>query len=126
MARQLMERFAIVPRRPELPIDALSGGNQQKVMLARWLRTKPVAMLLDEPTQGVDIAGRAQIQLLIKEAAAEGCGFLVSSSEVEGLVALCDRVVVLRRGRLETILSGERKTVREIQLATFGKVAAAV
>ncbi|MCC6222974.1 MAG: sugar ABC transporter ATP-binding protein [Thermoleophilia bacterium] len=88
------------PNDPERPIASLSGGNQQKVVLARWLRTRAKVLLLDEPTQGVDVAAKAAIYELIERAAAEGAGVLVSSSEAKELSLLCDRVLVMRAGRV--------------------------
>jgi len=76
----------------------LSGGNQQKVVIARWLRTQPSVLLLDEPTQGVDIGAQASIHELLTEVAAAGTALLVSSSDVGELVDLCDRVLMMHDG----------------------------
>jgi ribose transport system ATP-binding protein len=89
-------------RTPGLDTDAenLSGGNQQKVVMGKWLRLRPRVLLLDEPTQGVDVAAKAELHALVDQAAAEGAAVMVCSSDEHELERLCDRVVVLRRGRV--------------------------
>jgi ABC-type sugar transport system ATPase subunit len=78
----------------------LSGGNQQKVVLARWLPVRPRVLVLDEPTRGVDVGARADIYGLLAAHAAEGAGVLVISSDLEELVGLCDRILVMRQGEI--------------------------
>ena len=90
------------PPDPERPLKLLSGGNQQKVVLAKWLRTEPRVLLLDEPTQGVDVGAKATIYEQIVAAARAGAGVLLCSSDTEELVLLCDRVLVLEGGRVVT------------------------
>jgi ribose transport system ATP-binding protein len=89
------------------PLTTLSGGNQQKVVLARWLRRRPKVILLDEPTQGVDIGARAEIYRLVRAAVAGGAGALVVSSDFEELSRVCDRVLVLADGRIVADVSGD-------------------
>jgi ribose transport system ATP-binding protein len=79
---------------------ALSGGNQQKVVLGRWLLRQPSLFILDEPTRGVDVGAKAEIYHLLAQMAEAGMGVLIISSEIEELIGLCDRIVVMRRGRL--------------------------
>lgn len=95
-----ISRLGIRTSSPEAPIEALSGGNQQKVMLARWLRTEPRVLLLDEPTQGVDVEAVAALWRLVAEAAAAGAAVLACSCDTNELAAHCDRVLVLRHGRV--------------------------
>jgi ribose transport system ATP-binding protein len=99
-AEQLLSTYAIKAETVDDPLDALSGGNQQKAIVARWLRRDPRVVLLDEPTQGVDVGARAEIYGLIKRAVDAGSVALVASSDSEELAAICDRVLVLRRGRI--------------------------
>jgi ribose transport system ATP-binding protein len=81
-------------------VKTLSGGNQQKVVLAKWLLTRPAVLILDEPTRGVDVGARHEIYRLIDRRAAEGAGVLMISSEIEELMGLCDRILVLSRGEI--------------------------
>lgn len=91
---------------PETPIMHLSGGNQQKVMLARWLAMQPKLIILDEPTRGIDVGAKAEIEKLVHSLRAEGMGVLFISSDVEEVVRTCERVVVLRDRRKIGELSG--------------------
>jgi ABC-type sugar transport system ATPase subunit len=95
----LRERLAL--RAPDLdaPVRTLSGGNQQKIVLGRWLAKRPRALLLDEPTRGIDVGAKAQIYEILQTLAEEGTAILLVSSEMEELLALADRVLVLREGR---------------------------
>ncbi len=108
--RDLSQRFNIKTAGTEAPILSLSGGNQQKVVLARWLRRAPRLLLLDEPTQGVDVIAREEIYSAVRDAAVEGCAVLIASSDHEELVAVCDRVVVLADGAPITTLTGDDLT----------------
>lgn len=99
-AASITKKMAVKAPSLEAPITALSGGNQQKVVLGKWLQTDPCVLLLDEPTQGVDIAAKAEIHSLVDEAASTGVAVLVCSSDEAELERLCDRVVVLRHGRV--------------------------
>jgi flagellar motor protein MotB len=102
------------------PIGELSGGNQQKAVLARWLRTEPRVLLLDEPTQGVDVGAKAAIYQQIAEAAREGMAVLIASSDAEELVHLCDRVLVLRAGMVSAELAGANLTEERLVAETLG------
>jgi len=103
----LLGSFRIAAESGAAPLRSLSGGNQQKVVLARWLRREPRILLLDEPTQGVDVEARAEIYELIHRAVAGGAAALVASSDFEELARTCDRVIVLRRGQAVAELRGE-------------------
>jgi galactofuranose transport system ATP-binding protein len=112
-----MERLRIKAASPEQKVSELSGGNQQKVLLARWLATGPKILLLDEPTRGIDVGAKAEVQALIDELAREGLGVLLISSELEELIDGADRVVVLRDGSVVDELTGESITEENVLTA---------
>jgi ribose transport system ATP-binding protein len=99
-AKASVAEYRIKCRDAASSMFTLSGGNQQKAILARWLRRAPSVLLLDEPTHGVDVGAREDIYALIRAAAAEGMSVLVVSSDAEELEALCDRVLMMKRGRI--------------------------
>ena len=101
---EYMRRFAIKAASPEQRIRELSGGNQQKVLLARWLATQPALFIVDEPTRGIDVGARGEIQSLVNELASSGLGVLMISSDLEELVEGSSRVVVLRDGEDVAVL----------------------
>lgn len=103
-ARRLIGQYSIRAASEADPIGSLSGGNQQKVMLARWMRREPRVLLLDEPTQGVDVGARADIHALLEDLSARGTAILVVSSDFAELTSLCHRVIVLRNGRVAASL----------------------
>ena len=105
---EYMRRFGIKASSAEQKIRELSGGNQQKVLLARWLATRPVLFIVDEPTRGIDVGARGEIQALVNELAASGLGVLMISSDLEELVEGSTRVVVLRDGQDVAELPHER------------------
>jgi ABC-type Mn2+/Zn2+ transport system ATPase subunit len=104
---KFMTRLGIKAATPDQKIRELSGGNQQKVLLARWLCTDPALLILDEPTRGIDVGAKGEIQSLIDELAADGLGVLMISSELEELVEGANRVFVLREGETAAELAGE-------------------
>ena len=98
-AEKWVAKLDVRPAQPEKQMLELSGGNQQKVVLARWLRVEPSVLVLDEPTQGVDVGSKADIHRLVDDAAAGGAVVVVCSTDADELARLCTEVVVLRRGR---------------------------
>ncbi|MET7641005.1 sugar ABC transporter ATP-binding protein [Streptomyces sp. NPDC005438] len=105
-----VRRLRIKASSPHQKVGELSGGNQQKVLLARWLAMHPKVLLLDEPTRGIDVGAKAEVQKLIDELAEEGLGVLLISSDVEELIEGSDRVVVLRDGAVVGELTGDQVT----------------
>ncbi len=102
----------------DLP-DSLSGGNQQKVVVAKWLATAPRVLLLDEPTKGVDVGAKFEIHDMIRRQAASGLAVLVVSSDLPEVLALADRVIVMREGRIQGELTGAAATEEAVMhLAT--------
>lgn len=104
-AQTRIRQFGVKAASGRVPISTLSGGNQQKAVLARWLDINPSVLLLDEPTQGVDVGARADIHRVVRAVAAQGACVLLVSSDLEELSELSDRIVLLVRGRLEAELS---------------------
>jgi ribose transport system ATP-binding protein len=118
-ADSLAELFDVRPRNAELPFQALSGGNQQKVLLAKWFQTAPRLILLDEPTQGVDVGARQQVFAAIREAVRDGAAVLCASSDHEQLAEICDRVLVFNRGRVVAELTGASLSKPAIAAACY-------
>jgi len=113
-AREQLKALNTVPDDPDRIVRLLSGGNQQKVVLARWLLHKCRVLLLDEPTRGVDIATKAEIYRIISDLAQAGLGVLVVSSELEELAHICTRVLVMREGEIVAEVAGKDATEREL------------
>ncbi len=99
-ARQAITALGIRARGPAQPVRQLSGGNQQKVVLAKWLETKPRILILDEPTRGIDVGAKAEIHKLIRQLAGEGMAILMISSELPEVLGMSDRVLVMSQGRI--------------------------
>jgi ribose transport system ATP-binding protein len=114
---KFIKRLGVKCASPDQRIRELSGGNQQKVLLARWLCMNPKLLILDEPTRGIDVGAKAEIQSLIRELAREGLAVLMVSSEVEEIIEGSDRAYVMRDGRTVTSLSGERLNENEVMAA---------
>jgi galactofuranose transport system ATP-binding protein len=121
-----MKRLRIKASSPDQPVSELSGGNQQKVMIARWLAMSPKVLLLDEPTRGIDVGAKAEVQALIDELAKEGLAIVLVSSELEEVVEGADRVVVLRDGQVVTELTGDQVDEKHLLDAIAGDGAASV
>jgi ribose transport system ATP-binding protein len=115
-----VERVALRPAEPERPLELFSGGNQQKVVLAKWLRNDPRVLLLDEPTQGVDVGAKAAIYKLVHDAAARGAAVLMTSSDTAELAAVCDRVVVMRDGCAAADVRGADLTEERLVIESLG------
>lgn len=115
----LLSRFKVKPPTPTVPMSSLSGGNQQKVVFAKWLQTSPRLILLEEPTQGVDVGARAVLWDIVRSAARDGACVLVSSSDYEELAALCDRVYIMRHGVVKDVLPREALSKASIHHASY-------
>ena len=113
-ATAALDRFGVKAAGYEIPISLLSGGNQQKVILARWMNRSPRLLLLDEPTQGVDVGARADAYAIIRQAAESGMAVIVVSSDFEELADLSDRALVLTAGRVTAELRGAELTRRNL------------
>jgi ABC-type sugar transport system ATPase subunit len=115
--RDAIDRLSIKAPSPDAIVTALSGGNQQKCVLARWLLTSPKVLLLDEPTRGVDVGAKAEIYALMRKLAAGGKAIIMTSSELPELLAVCDRILVLCAGRLTAELDRSQATEENIMHA---------
>ncbi len=123
--RSILDDYDIRPRDPKVKLSQLSGGNQQKVILAKWLSTEPSLLLLHEPTHGVDVGSREQILLRIRSAASSGMAVVCASSDPEQLSELCDRVLIFVRGKVVAELTGSDLDKDTIVESSYGTVSAA-
>ncbi len=114
ITRELIERLAIKAKDTETVVTDLSGGNQQKVVLAKWLGTDCKVLILDEPTRGVDVGAKVEIYNLINELAAGGLAIIVVSSDMVELIGICDRVAVMREGQIQGILDKDHLSEESI------------
>jgi ABC-type sugar transport system ATPase subunit len=108
IGREEILKFAIAAPDPDSKVSTLSGGNQQKVLFARWTRACHRVLLLDEPTRGVDVGSKAEIYRIIRRLAERGVGILLISSEMQELVGMCDRVMIMREGEIVGELIGSQ------------------
>jgi ABC-type sugar transport system ATPase subunit len=109
-ANSMVQRLGITTTGVEHKVSRLSGGNQQKIVLAKWLQQIGRIMIFDEPSQGIDVGAKAEIFALIQQLAAEGRGVIAISSDFAELAAICTRVVVLREGRVSGVLAAPAVT----------------
>ena len=113
-----MARLGVKAASPSVAVGTLSGGNQQKVSLAKWLAIGPRVILLDEPTRGVDVGAKAEIYALIRQMAADGAAVLAISSELPELLQICDRIAVVAQGRVvDTVAATEASEESLLELA---------
>jgi ABC-type sugar transport system ATPase subunit len=116
-AQKFVERFRIRTLSAESEVATLSGGNQQKVVLAKWLALRPGVLLLNDPTRGIDVGAKAEVHGVVRELAAEGVAILVWSSEADELLGLCDRIIVLSSGRQARTIDTAVADRRDLALA---------
>src|SRR5690606_12366422 len=113
-ADQYIELLDIKTPSLDTPIKSLSGGNQQKVILARWLLTHPMYLILDEPTKGIDVGTRVEIQRVVLKLAAEGMSLCFISSEIDEMLAVCSRLIVMKDREIVGELSGADLTEQNV------------
>src|SRR5262249_28475539 len=121
---EIQARVGLERASSERAVRRLSGGNQQKAVLARALLRRPSALLLDEPTRGIDVAAKAEIHALIEQLVAAGAGVLLASSDLPELLALSDRILVLRSGRVAAELTRGEASEERVIAAAAGVAAA--
>jgi rhamnose transport system ATP-binding protein len=127
-AKQAIARFGIRARGPQQPVRQLSGGNQQKVVLGKWLATNPRILIMDEPTRGIDVGAKAEIHLLMRKLAGEGMAILMISSELPEVLGMSDRVLVMNGGRIVAAFGKPDATAEAVGTAmtrTYSKEQAA-
>jgi rhamnose transport system ATP-binding protein len=121
LAEGLCRDLAVKTPSVESPVSSLSGGNQQKVALARWLATTPKLLILDEPTQGVDVGAKAEIHRIIRRLAASGLAVLMISSDLPEILGMSDRIAVMRGGTSIAMFDGSRATAHDVMAAALGQ-----
>ena len=124
MAALQIRKLRIKTPSPQQKAVNLSGGNQQKIVLGKWLAMNPKVLILDEPTRGIDVGAKAEIYQHMADLAAAGIAILMVSSEMEEVIGMSDRVAVMRERRLTGILDRDRITQQRIAMLMTGKEAA--
>jgi rhamnose transport system ATP-binding protein len=124
LAEEMIQQLLVKTPSAATPVGNLSGGNQQKVAVARWLATEPKLLILDEPTQGIDVGAKAEIHRLMGDLAGRGLAILLISSELPEVLGMSDRIAVMRRGTIAGILSREEATQERVMSLALGHQAA--
>ena len=114
IAEEYRDKLSIRMASQDTLIQNLSGGNQQKVIISRWLAAKPKILIMDEPTRGIDVGAKAEIYELMNQLASEGLAILMISSELPEVINMSDRVIVMREGRISRILERDSLSQEEI------------
>ncbi|MHB1376698.1 MAG: ATP-binding cassette domain-containing protein, partial [Candidatus Humimicrobiaceae bacterium] len=110
VAKEYVEKLNVATDSINKPVKELSGGNQQKVVIAKWVATEPKLLILDDPTRGIDVGAKAEIYKLINELAQTGLAIMFTSSEMNEIIELCDRILVVFNGKLVKTFEGYRST----------------
>jgi rhamnose transport system ATP-binding protein len=116
-AEEWTKRLQVKTGSPDLPVSTLSGGNQQKVVLAKWLATNPTLLIVDEPTRGIDVGTKAEVHRLISELAVRGIAVLMISSELPEVLGMADTVLVMHEGRISAALPRSEATAEIVMHA---------
>jgi rhamnose transport system ATP-binding protein len=119
--RRWTDRLQVKAARLTDPVATLSGGNQQKVVLAKWLSTEPRVLIVDEPTRGIDVGTKAEVHRLLSQLAADGVAILMVSSELPEVLGMADRVLVMHEGRLVSEIARDAATEESVMLAATGQ-----
>jgi rhamnose transport system ATP-binding protein len=122
-AETFRERLTIRTPSVRNAANTLSGGNQQKVVLSKWLNTRPRLLILDEPTRGIDVGAKAEVHQIIDELAQQGMGIIMISSDLPEVIAMSDRIVVMREGRQMAVLPRSEATQERVMTAAMGQLA---
>jgi len=124
VANDYTEQFNVKMTGVEQMVGALSGGNQQKVVLAKWLASRPRLLILDEPTRGIDIGAKVEVHRIVSELAASGLGIILISSDLPEILAMSDRIIVLHEGRVTAEIARADATEERVMFAATGNLAA--
>lgn len=120
LAVEYVQRFSVKTPTTFAPVATLSGGNQQKVALSRWLATEPRVLILDEPTQGIDVGAKAEIHMLMCDLAAQGMAILMISSELPEVLGMSDRIAVMHAGSVVDVLDRAEATQQNVLSLALG------
>ena len=120
-AERFRRRLSIRAPSVDAPTASLSGGNQQKVVISKWLETKPKVLILDEPTRGIDVGAKVEVHQLVDDLAAQGMAIILISSDLPEVLAMSDRILVMREGRQMTILDHREATQERVLAAAMGQ-----
>jgi len=118
-AKDWIEKLNIKPGYPDMTAQKLSGGNQQRIVVAKWLATNPEILIVDEPTNGIDVGAKSEIHTLLRELADKGMGIIMISSELPEVLAISDTILVMRRGKINAVFDGETATQKSIMNAAI-------
>jgi len=121
IANRCIEEFSIITSGTEQQIQYLSGGNQQKVILAKWLNVNPKLMIMDEPTRGIDVGAKAEIYHTMRRLVKEGKALIMISSELPEIIGMSDRIVVMHEGKIAGEISGSQATEEKILMVATGQ-----
>jgi len=111
---EVKKKYSIKTENAENSIMTLSGGNQQKVIIARWIANHPEILLCDEPTRGIDVGAKEEVYAILKNIARQGVGIVMASSELPELLSLCDRIIVMHEGKITGGINREEATEEKI------------
>jgi rhamnose transport system ATP-binding protein len=123
LAREWADRLGLKSGALSDPVATLSGGNQQKVVLGKWLATEPSVLIVDEPTRGIDIGAKVEVHTLLSDLAAQGMAILLISSELPEVLGMADRVLVMHEGRITADLSKNEASEEAVMYAATGSAA---
>ena len=117
MANQWARRLEVRTAALDTVVGTLSGGNQQKVVLAKWLATEPSVLIIDEPTRGIDVGTKSEVHQMLSDLAGQGMAILMISSELPEVLGMADRILVMREGRLTATLNRDEATPEAVMSA---------
>ena len=120
---KILKDFSITAASPSIAVETLSGGNQQKVVIGKWLIRAPRILILDEPTRGIDVGAKSEVHTVIDKLASEGMAIILISSELLEIMGMSDRVIVMREGEFAGEFSGKEITAENLGAAAAGVLA---